>query len=479
MDITIKWKPQDRQLTLLIACGLSEPFEPGYDNFAIADVIGYGGAAGGGKTDGLLMAGFLATTMFPGCKIGYFRREYPQLDGPGGAIMRSQELFSKIAIWNGSQRRWTFPWGGIVQFCHCKSESDVFNYQSQQFDIILVDEATQFTRFMVRYLLTRNRATVKGIKPFAVLATNPGNIGHLWFKDEFVDIGQPERPHEVEVEPGKYETHLFIPSKLSDNRILEERDPGYRKKLENQDENTSKMLLDGNWDVHEGQYFKEWNKNLHVVEPFEIPEYFKKFVSGDYGYSKPSAVLWHAIDEDGVDYVYRELYITEHTFEDLAEKIVEMTPESEKIDYWVFDPSIWAKKDSSVSGADKMKAKYKEITGRNLNLKLAVNDRVIGWTLVRQYLKPIQRQGKITANLQIFSTCQYLIRTLPQLIYDKMNVEDVDSDGEDHAPDSLRYGLMSKPPLAVDIKEFQRKKDLKNFDAFRKDKPLTGSRYLR
>jgi len=302
------------------------------------------------------------------------------------------------------------------------------------------------------------------------MATNPGNLGHIWFKNEYVDIGSPEEPHDVEIEPGRFETHIFIPSKLADNKILEERDPGYRRKLENQDDNTRKMLLDGDWDVFEGQYFHEWNRDIHTIKPFEIPKHYKKLICGDYGYSKPSAIYWCAIDEDGVFYVYRELYVTKFTYKDLAKEIISLTPDNEKIDYWVFDPAIWSVKgEASISGAQMMEDTYKEVTKKTLNLKKANNDRLSGWNLIRQYLKPFSRGDGLIANLQVFTTCPNLIRTLPSMIYDKTKIEDLNSDGEDHAPDSIRYGIMSKPTNAIDYEQKQKQELLKQFDSRKKN----------
>lgn len=170
----IAWKKQPRQVTFLRACGLSHPFEAVKPKRADAKVIGYGGSAGGGKSDALLMAGIIACLTYKNCNVGFFRRKFVQLEGPGGAIMRSFELISHIAKYNQQKKRWTFPNGSIIQFCHVEYEKDVTNYQSQQFDVILFDEATHFTRYQYRYMLSRNRATTNIPRPFVAMGTNPG-----------------------------------------------------------------------------------------------------------------------------------------------------------------------------------------------------------------------------------------------------------------------------------------------------------------
>jgi phage terminase large subunit len=440
-NVQIEWKKQPRQIEFLRACGLAHPFDGGKPGPPKARIIFYGGAAGGGKSDSLLMAGVIAALSFPGCNVGYFRRQYPQLEGPGGAIMRSHSILNGIAKYNGSLRRWTFPNNSVIQFCHAKNEEDVYNYQSQQFDVLLIDESTHFTRFQVRYSLTRNRATVKGVIPFCALGSNPGNIGHGWHKKEFIDVGPPGIVHRVEVEPGQYETHLFIPSFLHDNQVLEQRDPGYRATLEAQPEEIRKALLEGDWNVFAGQYFKSFRAHKHVIDPFEIPESWQKFRAMDWGYAAPCAVLWFAVDPASYRvYVYKEIYITEKRPEEVADMILR-SDNGEEIRYMKASPDIWQERGltSKQTGGESIGEVFQQ---SGVYLESADNRRIMGWSRVRDYLAD-GPDGK--PMLQIFNTCQNLIRTLPELIHDTRNVEDVDGNCEDHAPEALRYGLMSRP----------------------------------
>ncbi len=439
--VQIPWKRQPRQVEFLRALGLSHPFEPGEPTKPKARVILFGGAAGGGKSDALLVAGIITALTYPGASIGYFRREYPQLEGPGGAIMRSHDLMAGLAKYNGGLRRWKFGNGSILQFCHSKNEADIYSYQSQQLDAILIDESTHFTRFQVRYLLTRNRATVKGITPYMALASNPGNIGHGYHKMEFIDVGEPGQPVEVEVEPGQIETHLFIPSRLADNVILEQRDPGYRATLEAQPEEIRRALLDGDWDVFAGQYFKTFRRDLHCVDPFTIPDHWTRFASMDWGYAAPAAVHWHAVDPASKRvYTYRELYVTQMRPAEVAELVLDMS-EGETISYLKASPDMWQERGLS-SDAMAGESIADEFIERGLPMEMADNRRVIGWTRVREYLSFLS--DGLPA-WQCFTNCQNLIRTLPELIHDSRHVEDVDGDCEDHAAESLRYGLMSRP----------------------------------
>jgi hypothetical protein len=125
-----------------------------------------------------------------------------------------------------------------------------------------------------------------------------------------------------------------------------------------------------------------------------------------------------------------------------------MTPLDEEIVYMVCDPAIWAKKgenDHELSGADIMAAEYQLIRKRTIIMQKGDNRRIPGWTVMREYLAPAMVNGVLSPRMLVCETCPNLIRTLPSLIYDDKNVEDCDSDGEDHAPDAARYGLMSRP----------------------------------
>jgi len=479
----IKWLPQKRQLTFLKACGLSFPFRyyidenkeglpkifkrpdeemPDGIHEPKAKVIGYGGAAGGGKSDALLMSLFAGILANPGAKCGFFRREYPQLEGSGGAIMRSKEIFTDFpgAKWNGTQRAWTFTSlnNGLITFNHLKQEDDIYNYQSQQFDYIAFDEATQFLRKQYRYLVTRLRATVKGVFPIFMLATNPGNIGHAWFKKEFIEIGPPEEPHTVMVEqdPPRYEKHIFIPAYLDDNIILEDRDPSYRSNLENQDEVTRKRLLRGNWDIHSGQFFPKFSRAIHVVEPIEIPHYWKRFITVDYGLDM-AAVYWIALSDMGFYYVYRELHQPNIALSDLADRILERMkpPEREMINYIVIPPDLFNTRKQETGKSGRQILVENGLSG--YGMRMADNRRVEGWRVMREYLKPIDdpfhdgdgEPDKVARLLFFRGHVPKIISHIPMLQHAELDANDVENEPHHitHGPDSIRYFLMSRPPL--------------------------------
>ncbi len=447
-EITIQWRPQPRQATFLQACGLLGVLDGGQVEPPAARVLGYGGAAGGGKSDALLGCGIVAAFFVPGVSVGYFRRQYSDLAGSKGPVMRSHELLNRDwCHWDGEQHRWTFPNGSIIGFCHVKDEMDVYNYKSQQFDIVLIDEATQFTRDMYRYLLTRNRATVAGIVPFAALATNPGDMGHAWFKAEFADL-RPEEPQEVEVEPGRFERHLFIPALLKDNEILERRDPGYRAILEGQSDLVRRQLLYGDWSAFAGQYFASWRPDVHIQRPpidlrwwLLSTKNHKKFRCLDYGLDC-TACYWIDIAPDGHLTVYRELYKPDLILSRATRSIVEATTDLENISYTVASPDLWNRRqDTGKSGLEILMEHG--LTG----LIPADDRRVAGWEHMAEWLEPYvdPETGKMASNLVFFDSCQNAIHQIPSLIRDVNNPSDVSDKAPDHAGEAIRYGLMSRP----------------------------------
>jgi hypothetical protein len=145
--------------------------------------------------------------------------------------------------------------------------------------------------------------------------------------------------------------------------------------------------------------------------------------------------LWLARDPDnGRTWVYRELYESGLTDPEQAERIREMTPDDERIVYTLADPSMWITRTT-----EKQAVSSAEVYQRyGVPLMRANNDRIPGWRRVHEALS---LDGDETPMLQVMSTCRNLIRTLPALPYDPVRIEDVDTDAEDHAADTLRYGL--------------------------------------
>ena len=305
---------------------------------------------------------------------------------------------------------------------------------SAEYDFICIDEMTQFTEYQFKMLLTRLRSTKPGVIPNFFGASNPGDCGHMWVKRLFIDKNFSNEERIAGFTPDMFE---FIPSRVFDNTFLMENDPLYIINLRQLPEKQRLSMLDGNWDAFEGQFFSEFTKEVHVVNPFQIPDNWERYICGDYGYSAPSAIYWLAIEpQDGCVYVYRELYENHLTAKQLCGKIKALTGENERISRVIFDPHCWDKRESDKSLADVFWSNGVFAVKGN-------NNRTSGTNLMREYLKIyLGSDGKSTSRLKFFSNCTELIRTLPSLIHDKTKPELYDTHGEDHSADSVRYGVM-------------------------------------
>ncbi|MEG1501541.1 MAG: hypothetical protein RR396_06245, partial [Clostridiales bacterium] len=246
----------------------------------------------------------------------------------------------------------------------------------------------------------------------------------------------------------KGRSRIFIPATVYDNSFLMKADPEYIRRLEELPSLERRAFLDGDWDLFAGQFFSEYRLALHGMKPFALPAHWRRFVSLDWGYNDPCAVLWHAVC-DGHIYTYREFYQRQMTASQVAKKIKELSL-GEKIDYYVASPDMWQKRGSDSVYGENIADSF---SGEGLYLLKADNARIIGWQRVREYLA-LAPDGK--PFWRFFpDTCPNLGRTLPALVYDKHNVEDA-AGGEDHAPESLRYALMSRPRPAL-VKEIYHK----------------------
>lgn len=409
-------------------------------HFAEADEVLYGGAAGGGKSEAIVWDAGTYCSSNKNVKVSIFRRTYPELDK--SIILRFREKFPiEEYEYNKQERRAYFKKSGsILEFNHCQHETDVIKFQSAEYERIYFDELTHFTEYIYDYLRSRNRTSKKNIKPQMKSATNPGGIGHLWVKKRFIDNAVPNKVIErVQEETGTKYTTQFIPAKIYDNKYLMENDPKYVSRLEMLPEDERKALLEGDWNVFKGQFFKEWRDDIHVVEPFKIPKEWKKFRAIDWGYRNPTCVTWMAIDPQKRIYVYKELYEIERTDTEIVQMIKDMTDKDEKIAYTVADPSLW-----SVSQYEKGESLALRFSSMGIPLIKGDNNRLSGASIFHSYLLPDEKTKK--PSLFFFRNCYNSIRTIPALVHDPRRPEDVDTTGEDHSYDCIRYGLMAHPP---------------------------------
>lgn len=400
----------------------------------------YGGAMGGGKSYWLrwMLVKLLDAWSRKGIKhaiVGLFCEDYPALKDRH-LLRLPYEFPAEIGHLNISDHNFILNrglGGGIIAF---RNLDDASKYQSSEFAAIAVDELTRNKRETFDFL--RSRLRWKGIDKTKFLgATNPGNIGAEWVKRFWIE----KRYEDNETEREEF---IYIPAKASDNPYISS---AYVESLKSQPESLRRAFLDGDWNVFQGQFFTEWRPVIHICGEKPLLAHYRKFICADYGYSKPSAAYWCYLDENGVLNVYRELYKSGLTYEQLAKEISSLTPAGEIIDSMVFDPSIWAKQGANsegLSGAEIFAATWEQIRHHAAIMIKGRNERIMGWNMLREYMKPIFMDGTTTSKFQVWNSCPELIRTIPTLIYSGNDKEDLDTNGEDHALDAIRYGVMSR-----------------------------------
>lgn len=394
--------------------------------------IAYGGARGGGKSWAMRRKFILLALRYPGLNLLLLRRTLPELR-ENHLIPMQRELYG-FAVYNSSERVFRFPNGSRIKLGYCDTAQDIYQYQGQEYAVIGLEEATHFTQEQMQFLSTCNRTTRRDFSPRMYYTCNPGNVGHAWVKRLFID-----REYMANENPNDYD---FIPARIYDNKVLMEADPSYIKQLMALPEDLRRAHLDGDWDVHAGQYFREFSREKHVIKPFSIPRWWRRFRSMDWGYNDPCCVLWHAVDGEGRVYTYRELYVNQTRAADVAKKVIELSA-GEEIRYTVASPDMWQNRGAMLSakggfGGETLADLF---ASAGMALSPADNTRVAGWNRIREYLAPFP-DG--IAGWLCFEGCTNLIRQLPALQYDSRNREDA-ADGNDHAPEALRYGLMSRP----------------------------------
>jgi phage terminase large subunit len=380
----------------------------------------------------------LLASQYPGLKLLLLRRTLPELR-ENHIIPLLSELPSSFAKYNDTDKTFTFVNGSRLVLGYCDAEKDVFRYQGHEYDVIGLEEATHFSEEQYTFLTTCNRSTRTDFKPRMYYTANPGGPGHAWFKRLFID-----RDYRGKEKP---ENYVFIQAKVYDNKVLMETNPEYVETLENLPEELRRAHLEGDWDVMAGQFFKEWNREIHVIKPFDIPRNWLKFRSLDYGLDM-TACYWWAVDTRGYCYIYRELHEPNLILSESAKKILDITPENEIIQYTVASPDLWQRKhETGESGAEIMSKAG--LTG----LRRAKNGRIAGWRVMREYLKVTKDEfGQPTARLRFFENCKHAIKNIPLLQHDENVFEDAASNPHEvtHAPESIRYGCMSRPPITPD-----------------------------
>jgi hypothetical protein len=423
-----------------------------------ATEILYGGAAGGGKSHLMRILAIAFAMDCAGIQIYLFRRVHGDLwknhmegassffallaDFIGSGYVKVNTSDGEIIFWNGSK----------IFLCHCQHEKDWIKYQGAEIHLLLIDEITHFTEFLYRMLRGRCRLgsfnppeKYKNKLPCVFAGGNPGGIGHHWVKQSFIDNCEPMKIRRMSKKEGGM-LRQYIPARLSDNPSM---DDDYADKLEGLgNEFLVKAMLNGDWDIVAGAYFTEFRRDKHVIKPFNIPSGWTRYKAFDWGSSRPFACYWMAVSDGSIKeiprgalVVYREYYGMEEgkpnvglklTAKEVAKNIKKM--DKDETDWGVADPAIF-----SVNGGISI---AEDMRREGVIWRRADNKRGAGWEQVRTRLKDDEETKK--PMIYFFESCVHAIRTLPALQHDEHNIEDIDSDMEDHAADAIRYGCMAR-----------------------------------
>ena len=456
----VLWEPQKGPQTALLQCPIFEVF--------------YGGARGGGKTDGMIGDWLQHSQLYGENAIGIFvRRNRTQLSE---VIARTKQLFNKLpgAKYNETKSEWVMPGGARLRFVYLERTQDAENYQGHSYTRVYIEEVTNFPSPKPIDLLRATLRSAAGVPVGMRLTGNPGGPGHSWVKQRYID---PEPngfkiisyEDSVVMPSGEVLTvrleRVFIPSKLKDNAKLFVAQPTYVLQLKQTgSEQLVRAWLEGDWEAIEGAYFSEFSESKHVLPNAirsQLPRHWTRFRAMDWGSAKPFSVGWYAVADgktgpqirkpdgtlcyfpEGSLIKYREWY----GWNGRANEGMKMSADAvgagirafDKEDedagyhmtYGLCDPSMFAQ-DGGPSIAEMM-------AGVGCLWIRADNKRIPGWEQMHV------RLSREVPLLYFLECCEHTIRTLPLLQHDETNPEDIDTEGEDHAGDETRYACNSRP----------------------------------
>lgn len=427
------------------------------------------GNRGGGKSDCAIMdyLGQVGKGYGEAWQGIIFRREIKDLKD---LIKKSKQYIRKLfpdATFNKSERTWHFVTGETLTFQIGFNEDDYWSYHGQEYPWQFFDELTSWgdDKFYLA-MASCCRSSVPNIPKRRLSASNPWGAGHSWVKKRFIDPAPRNTPIITEFtnpltgEVIEY-SRVAVNFDLKQNTHLLENDKDYLAMLDNiTDPAKRKAWIEGDWSIQVGAFFGEsWSDN-NIIKPFKIPSHWYRIQSYDDGFSKPFSCGWFAVSDgqpiemtDGTTRVfprgalirYREYYgcVKDEpdtglrlNRDEVARNMLALE-QGERIDYRVADPAIW---NSSIG-----KSVAEQFMDFGITMYKADNKRQAGWEYMRRLLKGEETEnGVYTPMLYIFNTCLETIRTVPVLLHDSKNPEDLDTTSEDHIADEMRYGIMTR-----------------------------------
>lgn len=363
--------------------------------FSIFEAL-YGGAVGGGKSELLYMLpvayGFHQVPGFHGV---LFRETFPQLEE--SIIMRAVPIYQLIGGKYDAQKHvFSFDAGGKIRFSYMETDQDARQHDTAEFQYVGFDELTAIggNDFRYTYITSRVRSTVSGIPPLIRSATNPGNVGHLWVRQRFVEHA-PEGGSIIYDENSDTK-RIFIKALLTDNPYLLQKDPGYLKRLRLLPLAEQRAKIYGDWWVFAGQVFTEWrdpyygsrfpdepNNACHVIDDFEPPIWMPRVIACDWGFHPGRTwVGWAVATPDKRAVIYRERVWSRTNISVWGAEVARLSQnEIESIVAAKLDPSAWGHRGEEKTIAEQI------IEATGLPFKKADNDRIGGKSLMHEFLR--------------------------------------------------------------------------------------------
>jgi len=434
---------QDRQLVASAAARLCDrPDGP--------TAIGYGGARGGGKSHWLLaQMGADDCQRVAGLKCLLLRKV-------GKANMENFEDLRKRLF--GGLRHEFSAYRGLLKFAngsriiagHFQNEKDIDAYLGLEYDVIGIEEATTLTSRKYQDISTCCRTSKPNWRPRIYSTTNPGGIGHAWYRSKFVQPFLQKRESETR----------FVPARVTDNRYC---NPEYVKVLQNLTGWQKRAWFDGDWDIAAGQFFTTFRREVHVIEDFDDTRAREWFCALDYGFTHYTVCLLGCTDGDGNVFVVaehaerlwlpqrhasaikamlaRHRLIAERGFRN-AEQPRTRPLEIADLKRFVAGADVFSRQSDGTTIA----AQYAKL---GITLRCANTDRINGWAEVLHRLG--DADGGIAPRLFIHRRCARLLECVPTLQHDPNRPEDVlkvdadeDGVGGDDTADALRYLVATK-----------------------------------
>lgn len=449
----VAWSAQPGPQSALLAC-------------PVPDIL-FGGARGGGKTDGLIGDWLSHQHEYRHRARGIiFRRSYPELEE---VEKRCLEVFPATGGRYKSQRKtWYWPNGSTLKLRYLQKDKDASKYQGHSYTWMAFDELTMWASPRPIDLLGACLRSAHGVPCVQRNTANPGGPGHNWVKARYIDPSPAMVPFwDADEQTGALTQRVYIPSRLEHNQLLMQNDPKYWQRVATAAGGRRDLLLAwrwGNWNIVAGGMFDDvWLPDVHVLPAFPIPHGWKIDRGFDWGSSAPYACLWFA-ESDGTEATFRtghkfcvprgSLFICGEEYgwdgktpnkglrltnTEIGQRIVEKEEALKFRGRTQAGPA-----DSAIFDIVNGKSIHETLEATGAGFTAASKgpgSRVTGWSHIRNRLKASHQWPMEEPGLFVFEGCRQVIRTLPTLPRDEEDPDDTDEQAEDHIGDVIRYRL--------------------------------------